>query len=172
MRNQPSQITRTESQLQFLYRLNQTQLSGSRLMHFAEAVHSVPKVERDFEGIAITAIKFFSGDPDAALSAFYRMQALADIVTQGVPGWAAKKNADGAIKTHPALFGQPGERLSTGLGTSFVFGVHRFYVLPSKKRRLFRMSLNDTNASNKSANYGSPRVGHRDETAGTSSHTL
>jgi hypothetical protein len=73
-------------------------------MHFAEEVHSVPEVERDFEGITIAAIKFFSGDPDAVLSAYYRMQALADLVTQGVPGWAGEMNADGAIKTHPALF--------------------------------------------------------------------
>jgi hypothetical protein len=104
MRNQPNQVTRTESQLQFLHRLNQTQVSGSRLMHFAEVVHSVPEVERDLEGIAITAIRFFSGDPDAVLSAYFRMQALAEIVTQGVPGWADEKEADGAIKTHPALF--------------------------------------------------------------------
>ena len=73
-------------------------------MHFSEAVHLVPEDERDFEGIAVTAIKFFAGDLDAVLSAYYRMQALADIVTQGIPGWAEEKNAEGAIKTHPALF--------------------------------------------------------------------
>ena len=94
---------RTRSEKQFLRRLNETEVTGARLMQFAARVQSLPKRERDFEGIAIAAIQFFSGDPDAVLSAYFRMEALAFVVSQGVPGWA-KELSGGASLTHPALF--------------------------------------------------------------------
>jgi hypothetical protein len=73
-------------------------------MQFATEVQALPKDDRDFEGSVITAIRFFSGDPDAVFSSHYRRVALAVLVVDGVPGWASDMNADGAIKTHPALF--------------------------------------------------------------------
>lgn len=73
-------------------------------MSFASKVQALPKRERDFEGRAIAAIQFFSGDSNAVLSAYFRMEALASLVSQGVPGWASETDADGAVKTHRALF--------------------------------------------------------------------
>jgi hypothetical protein len=46
-------------------------------MQFATEVQSRPKEDRDFEGIVIPAIRFFTSDPDAVLSSHYRMLALA-----------------------------------------------------------------------------------------------
>ena len=136
MRNHTNQATRTKSQLKFVRRLNQTEVSGSRLMSLAEAVHSVPDIERDFEGIAITAIKFFSGDPDAVLSAYYRMQALADIVSQGVPGWAGEKSADGGIKTHPALFEAAGRARLNWAGNELRFRRTSFLRIAFQEAKL------------------------------------
>lgn len=99
-----NRASRTKGEQQFLRRLNETQVSGPRVMRFAEEVQSLPEAERDFEGIAITVVKFFAGDPDAVLSAYPRMKALAVLVTEGVPGWASDVGSDGGVKTHPSLF--------------------------------------------------------------------
>lgn len=104
MTNQRNRLPRTRSQQQFLRRLNQGQISGPRLRRFAEEFQSLPKAERDFEGKAIAAIRVLSGDSDnAMLSAVFRMEALAVLVKEGVPGWASEVDSDGAVKLHPAL---------------------------------------------------------------------
>lgn len=104
MTNQRNRLSRTRSQQQFLRRLNQAQVSGPRLRRFAEKVHSLPEVDRDFEGKVIAAIRVFSGDSDdTMLSAQFRMEALAVLVKEGMPGWASKVGSDGAVKLHPAL---------------------------------------------------------------------
>lgn len=104
MTNQRNRLPRTKWQQQFLRGLNQAQISGPRLRRFAEEVHSLPEVERDFEGKVIAAIRVFSGDShDTMLSAQYRMEALAALVKEGVPGWASELGSDGAINLHPAL---------------------------------------------------------------------
>lgn len=84
-------------------RLNQEQISGPRLRRFAEEFQSLPKVERDFEGQVIAAIRVFGANADTALSAHFRMLALADLVKDGLPGWANIANAEGAVMLHRAF---------------------------------------------------------------------
>jgi hypothetical protein len=103
MTNQRNRLPRTKSQQQFLRSLNQEQISGPRLRRFVEEFQSLPKVERDFEGKVIAAIRVFSADPDTGRSALFRMEALAVLVEEGLPGWTSEVRSDGAVMLHPAV---------------------------------------------------------------------
>lgn len=89
--------------------INSTKLTGSELMEYTEEVHKLKPKDRDFEGRAITAIRFFENS-DRAMSAVFRMEALARIISQGcLEGWTKPADEKGMSLTNPVLFEAAGE---------------------------------------------------------------
>jgi hypothetical protein len=87
--------------------INSTKLTGSELMEYAEEVHKLR--DPDFEGRAITAIRFFENS-DPAMSAMFRMEALARIISQArLEGWVKPSLEKGMFLTNTALFDATGE---------------------------------------------------------------
>jgi hypothetical protein len=86
--------------------INATKFTGSELMEFANEVHRLKPKDRDFEGRAITAIRFFGGDSDRAMSGMFRMEALARIISEGrLEGWTKPADEKGMSLTNTVLFG-------------------------------------------------------------------
>ncbi len=78
-------------------------------MEFANEVHRLKPKDRDFEGRAITAIRFFENS-DRAMSAMFRMGALARIISQGrLEGWTKPGDKKGMSLTNPILFEAAGQ---------------------------------------------------------------
>jgi len=94
--------------VRMLRSMNSAKIAGSELMQFAEEVHRLKPEDLDFEGRTITAIKLFGGS-DRAMSACFRMEALAKIISEGrLPGWT-KPGESGSTMTHTALFEAAGQ---------------------------------------------------------------
>lgn len=90
--------------------INATKFTGSELMEFANEVNRLKPKDRDFEGRAITAIRFFDGDSDRAMSALFRMEALARIISQArLEGWTKPSEKKGMFLTNTALFDAAGQ---------------------------------------------------------------
>ena len=89
--------------------INSTKLSGAELMEYANEVHRLNPKDRDFEGRAITAIRFLENS-DRAMSAMFRMEALARIISQArLEGWVKPSQEKGMFLTNTALFDAAGE---------------------------------------------------------------
>ncbi len=92
-----------------LRRVNKACLTGEQLMELAEKVHLLKEDKRDVDGVMITAISLFH-EGDVALSAQYRLRALAKIITAGdLPGWAHTPRPDGSIMVETAIFDAAGQ---------------------------------------------------------------
>jgi hypothetical protein len=92
-----------------LHRVNKAHVTGEQLMRLAEEVHLISEDERDLDGIMIQAISLFH-DADLALSAQFRLRAMARIVTAGhLPGWAHTPQPDGSIRIETAIFDAAGQ---------------------------------------------------------------
>lgn len=105
-----------------LSRINKAHIPGLQLMQFSKEVYKLEPDDRTFEGITVTAVSFFDGDPDYVMSAYFRMRALAEIVSSGrLPGWTKTPQSDGSIMTHPALFDAAGQAPLQSKGDNFVF---------------------------------------------------
>ena len=90
--------------------INSTKLTGSELMEFANEVHRLKPKDRVFEGRVITALRFFKGDHDRVMSAMFRMEALARIISQGgLEGWTKPGDKKGMSLTNPVLFDAAGQ---------------------------------------------------------------
>ncbi|MGA2464739.1 MAG: hypothetical protein ABSH06_10370 [Thermodesulfobacteriota bacterium] len=90
--------------------INSTKLTGSELMEFANEVQRLKPKDRDFEGRTIAAIRFFEGDSDRVMSAIFRMEALARIISQGrLEGWTKPSEKKGMFLTNTALFDAAGQ---------------------------------------------------------------
>ena len=63
--------------------INATKLSGTELMGFANEVQRLKPEDRVFEGRVVVAIRLFN-DSNKAMSAMFRMEALARIISQGL----------------------------------------------------------------------------------------
>ena len=89
--------------------INATKFTGSELMECANEVHRLGPKYRDFEGRAITAIRFFENS-DRAMSAMFRMEALARIISQGrLEGWTKPGDKKGMSLTRAVLFDSAGQ---------------------------------------------------------------
>jgi len=87
-----------------LKRVNSTKFTRLELMKFADEVHRLKPKYRDFEGRAITAIRFFENS-DRAMSAMFRMEAFARIVSHGrLDGWTRPGDKKGMSLTRAVLF--------------------------------------------------------------------
>jgi hypothetical protein len=92
-----------------LRRINCTKLDGWELMTFADEVHRLKPKGRDFEGQVITAIRLFNNS-DKVMSATFRMEALAQIVSKGrLEGWTKPGDKKGMSLTNPVLFDAAGQ---------------------------------------------------------------
>jgi|GEM_PF-1160437 hypothetical protein len=101
--------------------INSTKLTGSELMEFANEVHRLKPKDRDFEGRAITAIRFFENS-DRAMSAMFRMEALARIISQGrLEGWTKPGDKKGMSLTRAVLFDAAGQVPLRIIGNRFEF---------------------------------------------------
>ena len=90
--------------------INSTKLTGSELMEFANEVHRLKPKDRVFEGKVIAALRFFKGDHDRVMSAIFRMEALARIISQGrLEGWTKLDDKKGMSLTNPVLFEAAGQ---------------------------------------------------------------
>jgi hypothetical protein len=90
--------------------INSTKLTGSELMEFANAVHRLKAKDRVFEGRVIAALRFFKGDHDRVMSAMFRLEALARIISQGrLEGWTKPGDKRGMSLTNPVLFDAAGQ---------------------------------------------------------------
>ncbi len=89
--------------------INSTKLTGSELMDFGDEVHRLKPKDRDFEGRAITAVRLFE-DSDRAMSAMFRMEAFARIISQGrLEGWTKPGDKQGMSLTNPVLLEAAGQ---------------------------------------------------------------
>jgi hypothetical protein len=101
--------------------INSTKLTGAELMEFANEVHRLKPKDRDFEGRAITAIRFFENS-DRAMSAMFRMEALARIISKGrLEGWTKSADEEGMSLTNPILFEAAGQAPLRIRGNRFEF---------------------------------------------------
>jgi hypothetical protein len=92
-----------------LKRINSTRFAGSDLIEFATRVHRLKPKDQDFEGQVITAIRLFN-DSDKVMSATFRMEALARIVSEGrLEGWTKPGNKKGMSLTNTVLFDAAGQ---------------------------------------------------------------
>lgn len=89
-------------------KVNKTVLSKEEMFMFAEEAGLLGPENRDFTGHAITAIRLFGANQDKSLSIMFRMQALAQLVEEGIPGWTKPEQPNGAIMTHGALYAAAG----------------------------------------------------------------
>ncbi len=90
--------------------INATKFTGAELMGFAKEVHRLDAEDRDFEGRAIIAIQFFGGDSKRVMSALFRMEALARIISQArLEGWVKPSQEKGMFLTNTALFDAAGQ---------------------------------------------------------------
>ena len=88
-------------------RLNSTVVSKYDLMRANEEVNKLSKDERDFEGIAITIARLYSGTTDKAQAIYFRMEALARLLEScdgKLQPWALPKQDDGAVLTSEVVF--------------------------------------------------------------------
>jgi hypothetical protein len=93
-----------------LRRINSTKFKGHELMEFANEVHRLKPKDRDFEGRIVVAIQFFDGDSKRVMSALFRMEALAQIISQGrLEGWTKPGDKKGMTLTNAALFDAAGQ---------------------------------------------------------------
>lgn len=87
--------------------INSTKLTGSELMKYAKEVHKLK--HPDFDWRAITAIRIFENS-DRAMSAMFRMEALARIISQArLEGWVKPSRKKGMFLTNTALFDAAGQ---------------------------------------------------------------
>jgi hypothetical protein len=101
--------------------INATKFTRSELMEFANEVYRLKPKDRDFEGRAITAIRFFENS-DRAMSAMFRMEALARIISQGrLEGWTKPGDKKGMSLTRPVLFDAAGQVPLRIIGNRFEF---------------------------------------------------
>jgi hypothetical protein len=92
-----------------LREINATKFAGAELMEFANEVHRLKPKDRDFEGRAIAAIRFFENS-DRAMSAMFGMEAFARIISQGrLEGWTKLGDKKGMSLTNPVLFEAAGQ---------------------------------------------------------------
>ena len=90
--------------------INSTKLTGLQLMEFATGVHDLKPKDRGFEGRVIVAIQLFEGDSDKVMSAMFRMEALARIISRGrLEGWTKPADEKGMSLTKPVLFDAAGQ---------------------------------------------------------------
>jgi hypothetical protein len=90
--------------------INSTKLTGLELMQFANEVQRLKPKDRVFEGRVITAIRLFDGDSDRVMSAMFRTEALARIISQGrLEGWTKPGDKKGMSLTNPVLFDAAGQ---------------------------------------------------------------
>jgi hypothetical protein len=93
-----------------LKRINATRFTGAELMEFANEVHRLKPIDCDFEGRTIAAIQFFDGDSNRVMSALFRMEALARIISQArLEGWIKPSQEKGMFLTNTALFDAAGQ---------------------------------------------------------------
>lgn len=79
-------------------------------MEFANEVDWLKPKDRGFEGRMVTALRFFKGDSGRVMSAMFRMEALARIISQGrLEGWTKPGDKKGMSLTNPVLFDAAGE---------------------------------------------------------------
>ena len=90
--------------------INATKFTGAELMGFASEVHRLKPKDRVFEGRVIAALRFFKGDHDRVMSAIFRMEALARIISEGrLEGWTKPGDKKGMSLTNPVLFEAAGQ---------------------------------------------------------------
>lgn len=90
--------------------INATRFTGAELMRFANKVHRLKSKDRDFDGRVIIALRLFKGDHDRVMSAVFRMEALARIISEGrLEGWSKPGDKEGMSLSNPALFDAAGE---------------------------------------------------------------
>lgn len=122
-----------------LRRINSTKFAGSELMEFAARVHRLKPRDRLFEVQVITAIKLFNGDSDKVMSATFRMEALARIVSEGrLEGWTKPGDKKGISLTNPVLFDAAGQVPVRIVGNRFEFNRATFL------RKVFQLAKLNT----------------------------
>jgi hypothetical protein len=102
--------------------INGTKFAGSELMEFANEVQRLNPEDRDFEGRTVVAIQFFNGDSKRVMSALFRMEALARIISQArLEGWVKPSQEKGMFLTNTALFDAAGQVPLRIIGNRFEF---------------------------------------------------
>lgn len=91
-------------------RITATKVPAADLLNLANEANALPPNLRDFEGLMFTAARIFAGEPNLAIAAVFRMEALGKLILRGrLPGWTKPEDAEGGIGVHEALFAAAGE---------------------------------------------------------------
>lgn len=85
-------------------RINENPPTREQMVAYAKACGELPPERRNLEVHVITWAQLFPDHHDQGESAFFRMQALARLVSEdSLPGWAEPKDTGGLLTRH-ALF--------------------------------------------------------------------
>lgn len=92
--------------MNYIDNLNAVPVSTNDLLRAAEDTAALDPSDRScFEVLAITVGKHFKNQPRKAGAVFFRMEALARLVSEeGAPGWTLPRQPDGSIPTQHAVF--------------------------------------------------------------------
>jgi hypothetical protein len=91
-------------------RITATKVSAADMLNLAKEANALLPNLRDFEGLMFTAARIFEGEPNLAIAAVFRMEALGKLIIRGrLPGWTKPEDAEGGIGVHEALFAAAGE---------------------------------------------------------------
>lgn len=86
-------------------RINRSCPPPDKMKAYAKACGKLPKRLRTFEGHAIMSAQFFPDDLGQGQSAFFRMAALARLVSdKPLPGWTRPARHKGVLLTSDVLF--------------------------------------------------------------------
>ena len=101
-------ILKDSTSKKMIAKANRTVLSHDEMFTFAKEAGLLDAEDRNFDGHTITAIRVFDADENKVLSVMFRMEALARLVREGIPGWTGSEQPNGAIMTHAAIFAATG----------------------------------------------------------------
>jgi hypothetical protein len=91
-------------------RITATKVPAADMLNLAKEANALPPNLRDFEGLMFTAARMFAGEPNLAIAAVFRMEALGKLIIRGrLPGWTKPEDSEGGIGVHEALFAAAGE---------------------------------------------------------------
>ncbi len=117
----------TDSDSDFLARMNAARVTLDDLLHVTEEVHNLPAEERDFEGRAILMIKLFPGEPDKNLAIDNRLQAMNRLIEEDVlPHWSMPKAEDGSMQIAEPVWQAAAEEPLLVRGNDVIFDKNRF----------------------------------------------
>ena len=125
--------------MKVLRRINRTHVPAAEMIEISKEMEDLEAEKRDWFGLAFLAARHFPDDPQLAIAAVFRIEALVRVVVSGrLPGWARPLQPDGTIHTHHLLIAAAGEVPLVFKGKGMVFDRPRLVRCAFQLQRRFK----------------------------------